>query len=89
MISQVRHYLETGAECPLRSLFAKIKGAIHHLELTTSLKGEEAGVLEMRKQPGLVSQRMKHTAPVKESDFSGEKEGELLRILQEYLDGEG
>lgn len=89
LISQVKNYLETGAESPSPQPLTRIQGAIHHLELTVALKGEEAGVREMRKHLAWYLKGMKHTAPVKEAIFRVKRKEELLRILQEYLEREG
>lgn len=89
LISQVRHFLAEGREDPPPQPHEKIQGAIRHLELTISLKGEEAGLREMRKHLAWYLKGMKHTAPVKEAIFHSKKKEEVLRILHEYLAQEG
>lgn len=89
LISRVRHFLNEGIEYPPPQPLEKIQGAMRHLELTISLKGEEAGVREMRKHLAWYLKGMKRTAPVKEAIFRSKKKEEVLKILHDYLVQEG
>ena len=83
LISRVGRYLE-GEELPPPEPLEKIKGALKHLELTIKIKGEEAGVREMRKHLAWYLKGMKHTAPYKEAIFKAKKKDEVVRILYDY-----
>jgi tRNA-dihydrouridine synthase B len=89
LISQVRHYLEHGEELLPPSPAEKLQGAIRHLELVLQLKGEEAGIREMRKHLAWYLKGMKRTAPVKEALFRAKSKEEVGRILHEYMEREG
>lgn len=86
LISRVVCFLEEGREIPPPTPLEKIRGAIKHLELTISLKGEDSGIREMRKHLAWYLKGLKHTAPLKEAIFRTKKKAEVMRLLESYAE---
>ena len=86
LISQVCRYLEQKEEIPPPESQEKIKGALRHLELVVSLKGEKLGVMEMRKHLVWYLKGMPHTASVKEKLFRLGKKEDIIHLLQVYAE---
>lgn len=85
LISRTVHYLQ-GKEVNLPTLRERINGAIKHLDLTISLKGETIGVREMRKHLAWYLKGLPYTAPLKEVIFKAVTRSEIIDLLKGYLE---
>lgn len=86
LISRVICFLEEGRELPPPTPLEKIRGALKHLELAIKLKGEDAGIREMRKHLAWYLKGLKHTAPLKEVIFRTKKKMEVVKLLEDYVE---
>lgn len=84
LIANTRSFLE-GGEIKFPSVREKIEGAMYHLDLMIDLKGEDMGVIEMRKHIAWYLKGLPHTAPVKEGVFKAKTRREACALLEEYL----
>jgi tRNA-dihydrouridine synthase B len=86
LISRVICFLEEGRELPPPTPLEKIRGALKHLELAIKLKGEDAGIREMRKHLAWYLKGLKHTASLKEVIFRTKKKTEVVKLLEDYVE---
>jgi tRNA-dihydrouridine synthase B len=84
LFRQVNHFLKNGEELPAPIPQEKIAGAIEHLELAVSFKGEVRGLKEMRKHLVWYLKGLPHTARLKEQLFRTTEMAEVLFLLRNY-----
>ncbi len=86
LISRTLQYLRGEEVAPPPTTTEKIRGALLHLDLTISFKGEEIGVREMRKHLAWYLKGLRHTAPLKEAIFKATRRSQVVGLLEEYLE---
>jgi nifR3 family TIM-barrel protein len=86
LISRTLQYLRGEEVAPPPTTTEKIRGALLHLDLTISFKGEEIGVREMRKHLAWYLKGLRHTAPLKEAIFKATRRSQVAGLLEEYLE---
>lgn len=87
LISATVQYLAQGIEILPPSPRDKVRGAIRHLDMVIAEKGEEMGVMEMRKHLAWYLKGLPRTATLKEAIFRARERGPVIILLEEYLQG--
>ncbi|QNB47407.1 tRNA dihydrouridine synthase DusB [Thermanaerosceptrum fracticalcis] len=86
LISRTLQYLKGEKVLAPPTIREKIRGAIEHLDLTISFKGEDIGVREIRKHLAWYLKGLSHTAPLKDAIFKATKRSQVVGLLEEYLE---
>ena len=82
-------YLEKGELLPEPSADEKLNTVMRHMKMMIELKGEHIGVCEMRKHIAWYIKGMRNATHVKERIFRMKDADGILRLLEEYLKGDG
>lgn len=83
LISNTCNYLN-GKEPVYPDPREKIAGALRHLDLTISLKGEEVGVREMRKHLAWYLKGLPRTSSLKDAIFKARTRVEVVNLLEGF-----
>lgn len=82
------HYLKTGEILPQPSVFERINIALKQLDLAVKYKGENLGVIEMRKHISWYLKGMRNANSVKNTINGLDSKEEIKKTLLEYAEKE-
>jgi tRNA-dihydrouridine synthase B len=81
---RILHYLKTGKLLPGPSLKEKTDMITRHMGMLIDLKGEYAGIREMRKHIAWYIKGMRNSTRVREKLFRLTSQEEIIRLLEDY-----
>lgn len=81
---EIKHFMKTGQPLPAPSVREKIEMIIHHMKMLVDLKGEPAGVREMRKHIAWYVKGMRNSTVIKEKVFKMTSQNDIAELLNEW-----
>jgi tRNA-dihydrouridine synthase B len=82
---RILHYIKTGELLPEPSLKEKTDMIIRHMKMIVDLKGEYAGIREMRKHIAWYIKGMRNSTCIREKLFRLTTQEEIVRLLENYI----
>ncbi|MCL0312890.1 tRNA dihydrouridine synthase DusB [Apilactobacillus sp. TMW 2.2459] len=86
MLTQTKHYLETGELLPEPSVESKIATAKEHLHRLVGVKGANVGPREFRGQAAYYLKGISHSARTRAALNSADTEQEMIDIFDKFLE---
>ncbi|MCK8625149.1 tRNA dihydrouridine synthase DusB [Apilactobacillus sp. M161] len=86
MLTQTKHYLETGELLPEPSVESKISTAKEHLHRLVGVKGVNVGPREFRGQAAYYLKGISHSARTRAALNSADTEQEMIDIFDKFLE---
>ncbi|KRM69312.1 nifR3 family TIM-barrel protein [Apilactobacillus ozensis DSM 23829 = JCM 17196] len=86
MLTQTKHYLETGEMLPEPSVESKIATAKEHLHRLVGVKGENVGPREFRGQAAYYLKGISHSARTRAALNSADTEQAMIDIFDKFLE---
>lgn len=86
MLTQTKHYLETGEMLPEPSVESKIATAKEHLHRLVGVKGENVGPREFRGQAAYYLKGISHSARTRAALNSSDTEQAMIDIFDKFLE---